>query len=167
MQFTAHLKATGPLFAKGPELVQHNLDAFVEEVVQMLEREIKELTPQGVYGLRGAGLLNSIGHTITGRGSKHVRGVIGTPQPYGEFVERGRRPGKMPPQGVLLRWVEVKLGLSGKEAQRVEYLIRRKIGQKGTAGAAMFAKGLLENLPRIEQISRRYELKTTVDLNGQ
>ena len=166
MQFTAHLKATGPLFTQGPEIVQHNLDAFVEEVVQLLEREIKERTPQGVYGAQG-GLLGSIGHTITGRGSKLVRGVIGTPQLYGDVVERGRRPGKMPPQGALLRWVEVKTGLSGKEAQRVEYLVRRKIGQKGTAGAAMFSKGLLENLHRIEQISERYELKTTVDLNGK
>lgn len=45
---------------------------------------------------------------------------------YGIFIDSGRRPGKMPPQGVLLNWMSRK-GIEKK----AEYPIRRKIGEKG------------------------------------
>lgn len=166
MRLSAEIRISGPLFAKGPEIVQRYLEAFVEEVVQFLTREIKERTPQGIYGAQG-GLLGSIGNTISGRGTQLVRGVIGTPQAYGAIVERGRRPGKMPPKGVLVRWIEVKLGLDARSAQSVEYLIRRKIARKGTKGAAMFSRALMENEAAIARIAERYQLKTVVDLNGK
>lgn len=57
---------------------------------------------------------------------------IGTNTGYGLYVEFGRPPGKMPPITKLLRWVQRKLGVRGKAARAVAFLIGRKIGQTGT-----------------------------------
>lgn len=65
---------------------------------------------------------------------------------YWKFAENGRRPGKMPPPGVLMKWMEFRHILptqvqlpNGKtyipSMQSLEYLIRRKIGREGTQGA--------------------------------
>lgn len=56
---------------------------------------------------------------------------------YALFVERGRKPGKMPPLGPILKWVKQKkvVAVSGREAQiAIARLIQRKIGRKGTKG---------------------------------
>ena len=65
---------------------------------------------------------------------------------YFRWAENGRGPGKMPPPGVLFKWMEfhqimpqpVELP-NGRtylpSMQSVEYLIRRKIGRDGTQGS--------------------------------
>lgn len=64
---------------------------------------------------------------------------------YWKFAERGRGPGKMPPKGSLLQWMEWKHIMpqmttlkSGKTVlpsmESLEFLIRRKIGREGTQG---------------------------------
>lgn len=59
------------------------------------------------------------------RGSNTV--VVYNDAPYAEFVERGRGPGKMPPQDAIERWCDLK-GIP----RRAVYPIRRKIGDEGT-----------------------------------
>lgn len=65
---------------------------------------------------------------------------------YWRYAENGRGPGKMPPKGSLLRWMEWKRILpgpmqlkSGKTVipsmESLEFLIRRKIGRDGTQGS--------------------------------
>ena len=65
---------------------------------------------------------------------------------YWKYAENGRGPGKMPPEGSLLKWMEWKRILpspmqlkSGKTVipsmKGLEYLIRRKIGKYGTQGS--------------------------------
>lgn len=64
---------------------------------------------------------------------------------YWRFAENGRGPGKMPPPGVLLKWMEFNQVLPSQvqlpngrtylpSMQSLEYLIRRKIGRDGTEG---------------------------------
>lgn len=64
---------------------------------------------------------------------------------YWRWAENGRGPGKMPPEGVLLRWMEFKQILPSQvqlpdgrsylpSMKSLEYLIRRKIGREGTQG---------------------------------
>ena len=65
---------------------------------------------------------------------------------YWKYAENGRGPGKMPPEGSLLKWMEWKRILpspmtlsSGRTVlpsmDSLEYLIRRKIGKQGTQGS--------------------------------
>ena len=65
---------------------------------------------------------------------------------YWWYAEHGRGPGKMPPKGSLLQWMEFKQILpspmqlkSGKTVlpsmESLEFLIRRKIGERGTKGS--------------------------------
>jgi len=65
---------------------------------------------------------------------------------YWRYAEEGRGPGKMPPEGSLLKWMQWKQILpspmtlsSGRTVlptmKQLEFLIRRKIGEKGTVGS--------------------------------
>ena len=51
---------------------------------------------------------------------------------YSEFLQNGRKPGKMPPIAPIERWVQVKLGLSGNEAKGAAFAIAKKIAAEGT-----------------------------------
>lgn len=64
---------------------------------------------------------------------------------YWKWAENGRGPGKMPPEGSLLKWMEFNQILprqmqlqNGRTVlpsmKSLEYLIRRKIGRDGTEG---------------------------------
>lgn len=64
---------------------------------------------------------------------------------YWRFAENGRGPGKMPPKGSLIKWMNFKRILpspmtlsNGKTVlpsmESLEFLIRRKIGERGTQG---------------------------------
>lgn len=73
---------------------------------------------------------------------------------YTEQLEYGRRPGietgsHPPPIGPLIRWVEVKLGLTGDEAKGAAYAIRMKIHTEGTTYYPEGTK-LMESLEKPE-----------------
>lgn len=64
---------------------------------------------------------------------------------YWKYAEHGRGPGKMPPEGSLMKWMEFNQILphemqleNGRMVlptmKSLEYLIRRKIGKYGTEG---------------------------------
>ncbi len=57
---------------------------------------------------------------------------IGTNTNYGLYVEFGRPAGTMPNRKHLLGWVKRKLGINGKEAEGVAFVIARAIGERGT-----------------------------------
>lgn len=65
---------------------------------------------------------------------------------YWYYAEHGRGPGKMPPKGSLLQWMQFKQILphpmtlsNGRTVipsmESLEFLIRRKIGKEGTQGS--------------------------------
>lgn len=65
---------------------------------------------------------------------------------YWIYAEKGRGPGKMPPKGSLMKWMQFKQILpqpmqlkSGRTVlpsmESLEFLIRRKIGREGTEGS--------------------------------
>jgi hypothetical protein len=52
--------------------------------------------------------------------------------PYSPIIEGGRRPGaRMPPPRVLEGWVRRRLGISGKEAKGVAFVVARAIAKRG------------------------------------
>lgn len=153
------------LSGQAPAIIQRNLDAFVTEVTFFLLGEVQKRTPQGVYGAQG-GLLGSIQAEVVGKGTPIIKGTVMTAQKYGEVIEKGRSAGKgMPPKGTLIRWIETKMGLDEKTAQRIEFVIRRKIGLKGFEGKHMFEKAVTENLGRIETMAQARGLIIATELN--
>lgn len=169
MDLRARLEVTGPLAARGPAVVQKHLDRFVDRATAYLLREVKLRTPQGVYGAQG-GLLSTVQSKVEGKGTRLVKGIVAAGGPsakYAEVIEKGRRPGRgWPPPKVLLPWIEKKLGLAPKEAARLEFAIRRKIGRKGFEGAHMFQKALEENFAKLQAMAAAEGLAIAQELNG-
>ena len=152
MELKATVSMKGATFdGKAPEIIRKDLLSAMHEADAFLVRKVKEKTPQGVFGMQG-GLISTIFDEVMQHGTE-ISGVVGHGSKYGDVIEYGRRPGKkMPPAGAMLRWVELKTGLSGKPAQRVEFLIRRKIGKEGFPGVHMFEKTFIESQGKLTQI---------------
>jgi hypothetical protein len=94
------------------------------------------------------------------------KGIVGTGSPYGDVIELGRRPGsKWPPEGVLERWIEEKIGAEGAQLKSLEFLIRRKIGRKGFPGVHMFERAFKANYRKLVDIFERAGFKITKEIN--
>jgi len=153
MRIEAVVTVKGHAFdGKGPEIVSRELTAAMYEATAYLEKTIKPFTPQGVYGAQG-GLVSTIHGEVPVKGILLVKGVVAHGSKYGDVIEMGRTPGKgMPPEGSLVRWIEVKMGLDAETARKIEFVVRRKIGAKGFQGAHMFEKGFHEGWPMVQHI---------------
>lgn len=160
------IEQSGALLTGQPQaIIQAGLDRLITKITHFLDAEVKKRTPQGVFGAQG-GLLGSIQAEVVGKGTPLVRGTVMSAQKYAEVIEKGRSAGKgMPPAGVLLRWLEVKLGLDEATARRVEFVVRRKIGQKGFEGAHMFEKSFTENLGKLDAMAQAEGFKIAKDLS--
>ena len=163
MELRATVTTKGKIFeGKAPEIVQDALKGAMYEAVALLKREVKALTPTGVFGVSG-GLVSTIHGEVLEMGKK---GIIGHGSPYGDVIEMGRRPGqKWPPEGVLERWIEKKIGASGESVKGIEFLIRRKIGRKGFPGVHMFEKAFKANYGKLVDIFQRAGFKITREIN--
>jgi len=155
MELKATVTANGKIFnGKAPEIIRTELIGVMYDATQYLEREIKKETPTGVYGAQG-GLLSGIHGEVIHKGSTVVKGVVMTAatHPYGVVIEKGRRAGKAwPPEGALLRWIELKMGVDAVQAKRLEFVVRRKIGRKGFPGKQMFEKTWDNKFPVIQRM---------------
>jgi orotate phosphoribosyltransferase-like protein len=166
MEYKVSITQKGKVFeASAPEVIENALTSAMYEATQFLEREVKKRTPSGVYGASG-GLLSTIFGEVTGKGTPMIKGIVGTGSKYGEVIEKGRTAGKAwPPEGVLLRWIELKLGVDEVQAKRFEFVIRRKIGRKGFPGAFMFERTLDEDWSGLMEIADRHGFEITRELN--
>ncbi len=156
MKIDGHMTVRGVLFRGRPkaEVIEQQRTAMLE-AVQLVLRGVKERTPQGVFGAQG-GLLGSI-QTEVRRRSNGVIGIVGTASAYGLVVEKGRRPGQAPPPAkALMRWIEVKMGVTEEEAKKIAHPVRWKIAKKGTEGAHMFEETLDEDWPEIKAVFDRH-----------
>jgi hypothetical protein len=132
-----------------PEAVTEATVAKVTEAVKFLERVIKS-DHDFPYGAGPLHLLQTIGTEVDISG-RAIIGIVGTPAKYAEPVEYGTKP-HFPPIEPIQFWVEKKLGIEGKEAKGVAFLIARKISVEGTEGAHMFEKTYNEYKPDVEKI---------------
>jgi hypothetical protein len=153
MELKVSVKTKGKIFeGKAPEIIHDALADAMYEATSFLEAEVKKRTPIGVGGAKG-GLMSTIHGEPIEKGVPVIKGVIATSSRYGEVIEKGRRAGKTwPPEGELVRWIEVKMGLPEEMAKRLEFVIRRKIGQKGFPGVHMFENALKEGWPTLKKI---------------
>lgn len=84
----------------------------------LIEGAARGLAPKDIGRLGG-----SITHTITGGGA-NLTSKIGPSVAYGLYVEKGRKPGRMPPIGAIQGWANRK-GIN-------PYVLARSIARKGT-----------------------------------
>lgn len=167
MNLQIRVNTSGALLSgKAPAIVQNNLDRAITEATLFLDAKVKANTPQGVSGAQG-GLLGSIQHDVTGRGTPLIKGVVMSAHKYAEVIEKGRRPGKGLPRADVLRgWIEKKLGITNeKDYARVNFLIRRKIRRHGFKGAHMFEKALNENFSQVQSIFKNMGLTIVRELS--
>lgn len=119
-------------FRRAPDIVREEMLKAVTEADQLLEREVKDLTPTAT-GMSRAGIFSQEQPLPDG-----AIGVVGTAQPHMVYVELGTLP-HFPPVEPLEDWVRVKLGISDeKEVHSVAYRIARKIAARGTLAVGMF-----------------------------
>lgn len=66
-------------------------------------------------------------------------------QYYAIVIEKGRRAGRRaPPTSALIEWVQVKLGVSAREAPRVAFLVARAIGIKGIGARPILGNPVIQ-----------------------
>src|SRR5512139_1365952 len=143
MELKVSVTTKGKMFEPQAVDVMHEaLERAMYEATSFLEAEVKKRTPIGVFGASG-GLVSTIYGEVVDVGTPVIKGIVAHQSVYGDVIEKGRRAGKTwPPEGALLRWIELKTGVPEEQAKRLEFVIRRKIGQKGFPGAHMFERAL-------------------------
>ncbi|MCE5265676.1 MAG: hypothetical protein LLG97_19380 [Deltaproteobacteria bacterium] len=172
MDMRCTFQARKDMPARAPAIVQRRLDSAIHEATMLLVGEVKRIIWEekrlGVGGVE-AGLYKDIESEVLDQGTPLVKGIVFTGRAYGIVIEKGRRPGKAwPPQGVLLPWIQLKLGLSGEQAKDVEFLIRRKIGKLGFPGIHMFERAFNQNRPKIQKMFEKagYDIVDKVSEGG-
>ena len=143
----ANLEGLDSLVNRFPEVSREVRESKISEALLLLEAAVKEKTPQGAGPIH---LRDTIFPKVQAYGEK-VEGILGTPQVHGEPVELGTKP-HFPPVEPIRFWVERVLGIQGKEAKGVAFLIARAISKRGTEGAKMFEEGFEENRDQVTRI---------------
>jgi hypothetical protein len=115
---------------EAPELVEKHMTAAMDGSLDLLLAWITDETPVNTGLLR-----SSFGKDITGTPA-NMFGEVVTPLVYGWPVEKGRKPGKMPPVDAIELWVKRKIG-AGADSRQIAWAIARSIASKGTTGAFM------------------------------
>ena len=117
-----------------------DLGRLVRRLTIAAESEIARGTPIGATGATRRGYSVQ----FSGMAGSSPRGAVVNPISYFDFVDAGRRPGRMPPPAALLPGVATKWGIAPNDRQRVAYLVARAIGRRGTTGADMVVRGVDE-----------------------
>lgn len=152
------------LWQQAPALVEEELTNAVLEGSLLMEREVRQRTPEGVGG--ESGLKGSIAAQAPRVLADEVIGEVGTPLNYAIPVELGSKP-HFPPVEPLADWAQFKLGVPAAEARSVGYLIARKISRVGTEGAFMFSDAFNQNEGELHQIFSRAHARIIERLAGE
>ena len=101
-----------------------------------------------------------LGMNATGqwKDNLEVRGSSIWGRDYTNQLVHGRRPGKFAPIAPLIKWVEVKLGLTGAQAVGVAYAVNHKLKNEGSNYFQQGGTTLLEVLneaPTLDYIKQQ------------
>jgi hypothetical protein len=134
-------------FPQYEHIIFEEMEAAMYSSLAIFQEQVQGRTPVGVSGDLRKNIL-----PITRGLPPNFIGEVQSGMFYGEYVERGRRPGRQPPVEAIELWVQRKLGVSPDESRNVAYLIARAIGRRGTSGAAMFDKGFEAGKEPVEKL---------------
>ncbi len=80
---------------------------------------------------------------------------VGNQQPSAKALERGRRPGRMPPPDALVPWVRKRYGIRRREdARRAAYLVARAIARRGLPKRPVLGPALAAKRGQIRELYR-------------
>ena len=144
------LEGVRDLVKRYPEESQAAQVAKITEALLLLESTIKPMVPVGAGPIH---LRDTIFQKTMVEGES-VWGMIGTPAEYGLPVEMGTRP-HFPPVAPIQFWVEKGMGLTGKEAKSVAFLIARAISRRGTPARQPFESGYEEVASTVDRILKQ------------
>src|SRR5687768_99335 len=106
--FDGHVR--GADLADPEQAIPPLLEPAMAEATLLLEREVKIRTPIGVTESARGSIASQVDRGVPlGRGMT-IRGRVGSPLAHVAVIERGRRPGKMPPVDALELWVRRRMG---------------------------------------------------------
>jgi hypothetical protein len=134
---------------------EHLVTAMKKSVIS-IQSKVVPLVPVGVSGR----LRNSIGTEVERFSVGNIQGKVGTSmtsEVYPQTMEFGRRPGAPGPSGdMLLRWVQLKLGISDEaEALNVAWRIARKIHRTGIKAKEFMKRGFTAAKSSVEYYFRQ------------
>lgn len=115
------------------DIKYEQLRLVMEELGKEFVQELKDqIVKQGKVA--SGDLLNSIGYHLIKSNNGYTIEI--TADNYLTYVDRGRKPGKMPPSQKLVPWVQskgIKLISQGKKMteEQAAFVIARSIGEKG------------------------------------
>lgn len=132
--------------------LQTETQIAMQKSVLLIEGTARELAPRDTGRLGG-----SISSRITGRGAT-LLGEVGPSVKYGFWVERGRRPGKLPPIAAVAGWAR-RHGMS-------PFLVARAIGRRGTRPQPYMWPAWQRNETRIRDLFREVGRVVSAHLGG-
>lgn len=123
-------------------------------------------------GLRASGQYAEELHYIITEESMIIMGAS-----HAKFMEHGRRAGGRPPIPSILRWMDVKPGLSfpseQRERRRIAFAIATKIAQRGIQVPNQFNQGKVismvveEMAPEFIKMIREIQLLTSREISSE
>lgn len=144
---------------RAPAMVTRELVTTMTDATMLLEREVKDAMP-AVSGLTRGSVTSDAFSTPAG-----VLGVVGSTQVSAVALELGTRP-HMPPVMALVPWVIEALGVEPKRAQRVAFLVARKIARVGTKAQKPFEKSLNATQPQVIRMFESAAHRISAQLGG-
>ena len=122
------------------------LDAVADALATELLDHLREVEADALRTLDTEGI-NYTRATANGlyaevsRSGFEIEGAVGSRGRGALYAHDGRRPGKWPPDAPIREWLRVKKGVApGPELDRATYLLRRKIGRRGTRATRFLAR---------------------------
>lgn len=139
---------------KSREYVLGAMHKILQRCGQLLVPALKANTPEGATRqLRRYTVFQVLGTGEDMRLEVRQSARSSSGYAYGQAVRGGTRA-HFPPYEALIPWVTAKLGVGGKEARNVAFLIARKISRVGTEPNPFHIKTFNQNKPKLEKIGK-------------
>lgn len=147
IRITSNLPEVRAAFKRAPALVLRELDRQLSRGAKEISNDARLEAPKA-----NSDLTNSIRALRVGQGEHLVVAAAAHAGP----VERGRRPGPMPPIQSIVDWMKVRrVGPSDPEARRrAAFPIARSIGRRGTRPQPFMGPALEKNRSRLDELMR-------------
>lgn len=143
---------------KAPEVVRRLLGFAIERGAQEVAREARDKAPKA---------FSTLTNSIRAQRLSDLHYFVAPGMNYAPWVEGGRMPmRKMPPKGSLVAWIKLKLGVSEKQAGRLEFVIARAIQRQGIQPQPFMQPTYEAKRERVVQLASTAMRQAVAQING-
>jgi len=182
VQFGPEWESFNQRLQRTPQQLETDLRRTLNQSLLWIEADARDLAPQDTRRMAG-----SINSRISGT-YPTLQGEVGPSVRYGIVMERGRRPGSMPPVDALIGWVRrhwnpgfigplqrgqlrprraAGRGVTEGQIRSRAFALARAIQRRGIRAQPFMRPAFDRNRVRIEQAFERIGLRTVAYLAGQ